>query len=318
MSRSAKEQLTEWERQGEYQRIIDAIDTVPEASRPLGMTVMQARSYFRLSDLTGRRECLNRAEAILESVREKGQNNPQWIVLMGHVMDRQGRMLESTESMMRAQDLAWAKLGGPSRDPYEDEEEQAVSGYIRSHFDVETRMDWRSMSGAAMGIWISPARNGRRFQSIISCGIGACRQPKIITDDTIRMEMIMTLPPDWKLDRRSLAQDRWNWPLRVLGDVYDGMISMRQVIPPGVVLEMGKLGPGVRFEAAMILPLTDWKEPKEPCLLPSGEEVVFHQVICLYPGEVEASDRIPTPEYMDRMIRAGATITNPTRPAVFS
>ena len=96
--------LDQWNQEEAYQSIID---TLEERSRtqPLdyALTCQLARAYNNLVVMAdGEPGFLERAAALLESVREEGKDDPLWHYRLGYSLYHQGRVREGLECFQAA------------------------------------------------------------------------------------------------------------------------------------------------------------------------------------------------------------------------
>ena len=88
-------QLEQWNEENEYRRIIDAIEAIPQGERDYFLTCQLARAYNNLVVMAdGEPGFLERAAALLESVREEGKDDPLWHYRLGYSLYHQGRVRE--------------------------------------------------------------------------------------------------------------------------------------------------------------------------------------------------------------------------------
>ena len=70
-------------------------------------------------------------------------------------------------------------------------------------------------------MWISavPPSQEKTYYTLVTMGMGAHRMnvPEELADQKLeRAELLIALPPDWKLDHDSLQKEAWYWPVRLL------------------------------------------------------------------------------------------------------
>ena len=68
MKHVSQAELDHWHAQGQYQKIVDAIEAIPEPARSYDLTGQLARAYNNLAQY-------DRALALLFSVREAGRDD---------------------------------------------------------------------------------------------------------------------------------------------------------------------------------------------------------------------------------------------------
>ena len=76
-------QLQRWHEEDQYQRIIDAIEAIPQPERGYELTCQLARAY---NNLAGPEEAgpLEKSVSLLESIADQGQEDPLWHYRLGY------------------------------------------------------------------------------------------------------------------------------------------------------------------------------------------------------------------------------------------
>ncbi len=90
------EQCRKWNEDEEYQKIVDALESVPAGERTPEMDSDLARAYNNLGARSGNRELLKKAIALLEPHQEYFQGDHCWNFRMGYswyYLDQEGRAL---------------------------------------------------------------------------------------------------------------------------------------------------------------------------------------------------------------------------------
>ena len=78
-------QIEEWNQAGQYWKIIHAVDALPPEERGYQLTCQQARASNNLVAVKGEeRSLLEKAAALLESVREEGKEDTLWHFRLGY------------------------------------------------------------------------------------------------------------------------------------------------------------------------------------------------------------------------------------------
>ncbi len=68
-------------------------------------------------------------------------------------------------------------------------------------------------------ICVVPPSEKRDYYTLVTMGMGAHRMnvPEELAEYKLeRAELVIALPPDWKLDEESLKNERWCWPIGLL------------------------------------------------------------------------------------------------------
>ena len=106
-----------------------------------------------------------------------------------------------------------------------------------------------------------------------------------------RAELVIALPPDWKMDEASLPDERWYWPFRLLKSTarLPGELDTWLGWGHTVSLEEGETyAENTDFCGCMLIEPQGTGQEKGSvcCVLPDGDEVNFYHVIPLYQEEM--------------------------------
>ncbi|MBQ5947772.1 suppressor of fused domain protein [Massilia sp. ST3] len=116
-------------------------------------------------------------------------------------------------------------------------------------------------------------------------------------------ELMMSLPPDWKLDEEAVKDERWYWPVALLRHLAHyphqqaTWIGLGHTVPNGSPAK--PYASGVKFEGAILLPPVSAPEPFHSVSV-DGKDVYFHCVVPLYKEELDLVRRRGFPELLDR------------------
>ena len=182
-----------------------------------------------------------------------------------------------------------------SREPelYTEEEMAAVETHIKNTFGAFENVFHELVSpDIHVDICVVPPSEERDYYTLVTMGMGAHRMnvPEELAEYKLeRAELAIALPPDWKLDKEFLKDERWYWPIRLLKALARLPISSDTWL--GFGHTMDKQSPFAENTAlcgALLVGPQDvvWNGG-EVCTLPGGEEVNFYQVIPLYREELE-------------------------------
>ena len=97
-------QLQRWHEEDQYQRIIDAIEAIPQPERGYELTCQLARAY---NNLAGPEEAgpLEKSVSLLESIADQGQEDPLWHYRLGYALFYLDREEEALPHFQRAAEL---------------------------------------------------------------------------------------------------------------------------------------------------------------------------------------------------------------------
>lgn len=116
-------------------------------------------------------------------------------------------------------------------------------------------------------------------------------------------ELMMSLPPDWKLDEESVKDERWYWPVALLRHLSHyphreaTWIGLGHTVPNGHPAK--PYTADAAFTGAILLPPVSAPEPFHSVSV-DGKDVYFHCVVPLYPEEMGLVRRRGFPELLDR------------------
>lgn len=123
-------QIEEWNQAGQYWKIIHVVDALPPEERGYELTCQQARACNNLVAVKGEeRSLLEKAAALLESVREEGKEDPLWHFRLGYSYYHLHRLEEAAVCFREALRL----------DP-EDEDARDFLGFIRRKGDTVNKV----------------------------------------------------------------------------------------------------------------------------------------------------------------------------------
>jgi hypothetical protein len=140
----------------------------------------------------------------------------------------------------------------------------------------------------------------RNYYTLVTMGMGAHRMnvpPEL--GELERAELLVCLPPDWKLDETSLAEEKWYWPLRWL------KILARLPGEQGTWLGWGHTVPAgepfaenTKLCGILLLYPGAFDAGAAICKLPEGQ-INFYQLIPLYQEEMDFKINNSTENLLD-------------------
>ena len=181
-----------------------------------------------------------------------------------------------------------------SREPelYTEEEMAAVEAHIKRSFGESDNVFHELVSpDIHVDICVVPPSEERDYYTLVTMGMGAHRMnvPEELAEYKLeRAELAIALPPDWKLDRESMEDERWYWPIRLLKVLARLPIVSDTWLGFGHTMDNEEdFAKGTKLCAAILTGPQGTEDGSEVCTLPSGEEVNFYQVIPLYREELK-------------------------------
>ena len=175
---------------------------------------------------------------------------------------------------------------------YTEEEMEAVEGHIQQYFGKFENVFHEIVSpDIHVDICVVPPSEERDYCTLVTMGMGAHRMnvPEELAEYKLeRAELAIALPRNWKLKHEDLKNERWYWPIRLLKALARLPIASDTWLGFGHTMDNEEdFAKDTKLCAAILTGPQDTEDGSEVCILPSGEEVNFYQVIPLYRDELE-------------------------------
>ena len=189
---------------------------------------------------------------------------------------------------------------------YTEEEMEAIEGHIQQYFgEFENVFHELSSPDIHVDICVVPPSKERNYYTLVTMGMGAHRMnvPEELAEYKLeRAELAIALPGNWKLKHEDLKNERWYWPIRLLKTLARLPIASDTWLGFGHTMDNEEdFAKGTKLCAAMLTGPQDTEDGSEVCILPSGEEVNFYQVIPLYREELEYKMEHDADALLDKM-----------------
>ena len=189
---------------------------------------------------------------------------------------------------------------------YTEEEMEAVEAHIQQYFGkFENVFHELSSPDIHVDICVVPPSGDRDYYTLVTMGMGANRMnvPEELAEYKLeRAELAIALPGNWKLKREDLKNERWYWPIRLLKTLARLPIASDTWLGFGHTMDNeDDFAKDTKLCAAMLTVPQDTEDGSEVCILPSGEEVNFYQVIPLYREELEYKMEHDADALLDKM-----------------
>lgn len=309
--------IAAWAENGEYASIISAVLALPEAAVDDDILVQLATAYNSTGEF-------KKAIAVLEGLRARQENSWRWQYCLGYALvnaaddeecdgDSNLRLnilerartcfsrcmilnppegcledcdayMQTIEDELFGDEECEEDAGG---DFYEDDDADALEEHIKQHFG-EFPSVYRELSAPDIyvDICVIPPTDTRRYYTLVTFGMGsrAMDIPEQYADQPTRIELIMRLPPEWKVGE---SAEEWNWPLIVLKNL--GRLPVACDTWLGrchTVDNRETFAENTRLSATMLLDPEWLPDEARVCALPSGESVEFFEVVPLYREEM--------------------------------
>ena len=218
-------------------------------------------------------------------------------------------------------DAFWSSRKNSEPEVYSEDEMSAIEQHIQSTFGAFDQVFHELDSpDIHVDICVVPPSERRNYYTLVTMGMGAHRMnvPKELAEYKLeRAELAIALPPDWKLDKDSMQEQRWYWPVGLLKVLARLPISNDTWL--GFGHTMDKQSPFAEDTELCAAILTgpqdmDLDTCGEVCILPGGEEVNFYQVLPLYREEMEYKLEHDADALLERLA-AVSFVVCPDRPS---
>lgn len=204
---------------------------------------------------------------------------------------------------------------------YTAEEMECVEAHIQQYFGPVDKVFHEIVSpDIHVDICLIPPQGEHDYYTLVTMGMGAHRMnvPEELTQYKLeRAELVIALPPHWKLTEQDFEDECWYWPVRLLKTLarFPGNCDTWLGFGHTLQLMQDQLAPNTKLCAALLAsPLTlNDEDDDKPCVLPNGDEVNFYQVIPLYKEELEFAQSHDTEETFEKMQEV-SYVVDPARP----
>ena len=338
MKHVSQAELDRWHAQGQYQKIVDAIEAIPEPARSYDLTGQLARAYNNLAQY-------DRALALLFSVREAGRDDSVWHFRVGYAYYHMGDLKRAHPYFARAvvldpdytaakeylslcqTDVNCGMRSGRlskfrSKHPYElygnkrkkippisylPEDLSAVRAHIERYFGPITRTILDPVPrDLRVDLCVCAPTAQHDYYTVSTLGMGACPMnlpPEEWNCSPERLELTITLPDDWQIDSRD---EIWFWPfrwLRILAHLPfedNGWLGYGHTI----LSDDGRtpFASNTRQSGLLLLGPQGAPAGATVCSLSDGQKVGFLQLIPLYTEEVRFKLDHGVRALLDRML----------------
>ena len=218
-------------------------------------------------------------------------------------------------------DAIWSSADRREPEVYSEDEMSAIEQHIKNTFgEFENVFHELVSPDIHVDICVVPPSERRNYYTLVTMGMGAHRMnvPKELAEYKLeRAELAIALPPDWKLDKDSMQEQRWYWPVGLLKVLARLPISNDTWLGFGHTMEkQSPFAEDTELCAAILTGLQDMDLDTcgEVCILPGGEEVNFYQVLPLYREEMEYKLEHDADALLERL-EAVSFVVCPDRPS---
>ena len=175
---------------------------------------------------------------------------------------------------------------------YTEDEMKVIENHIQQYFGkFENVFHELASPDIHVDICVVPPSEERDYYTLVTMGMGAHRMnvPEELAEYKLeRAELAIALPTHWKLDAESIKDEKWYWPIGLLKVLARLPIANDTWLGFGHTMDHEEnFAENTKLCAAMLTAPQGTDDGSEVCILPSGEEVNFYQVIPLYRDELE-------------------------------
>lgn len=189
----------------------------------------------------------------------------------------------------------------------------AVQAHIEQSFgSITATLTFHTSRAMEIRLCVCAPTRERNYYTISTLGMGALPMHLPKEQETqipARMELIMTLPADWRFD---LNYEQWAWPLRwLLITAYlpfdeDTWLSYGHTLSSSA--DNTPFDPTTKQSSILVVDLQDQPESAAQCTLPDGETVRFLQALSLYPEELEYKTQYGAAALLKQMSNTGHVV----------
>ena len=305
-------QLQRWHEEDQYQRIIDAIEAIPQPERGYELTCQLARAY---NNLAGPEEAgpLEKSVSLLESIADQGQEDPLWHYRLGYALFYLDREEEALPHFQRAAELAPQDPDAPEfirqcqkyiaakqccPEVYGQEDWDTVDQHIHTYFGSSENVFHEIVSpNIHVDIYIIPPSPERNYYILMTHGMGAhaMNVPEDLAGQKLeRAELFICLPPDWKVGEEGEA---WYWPIRWLKILARLPINEDSWLGWGHTIANPDGSPfaeNTRFNGIMLVNPGAFPQEASVCPLSGGDEVIsISSSLCIRRRWTSSSPTVP-------------------------
>lgn len=315
-----KAKLKELQENEEYELIEETVTALPDSLIDDDILNMLCSAYFNLDEykkaialLEGQRERLEddfkwnfRMGLALykASEDEECEDNDELkkkILERAQVSFARAMNMNPPDDILEAADMYMEKIEDALDELYDDpegdefapemysmEEVEAVEEHIKEYFgDFPTVFHELVSPDIHCDIYIVPPTEKRNYYTLLTVGMGAHVMdiPEELDAEKFgRAELLICLPPDWKVGENS---EEWFWPIGLLKGLSRLPINCETWLGWGHSVDNGgSFAENTELCGSLLIYPEDVEQGADFCELPSGERVNFFEVLPIYREEM--------------------------------
>ncbi|MDE6731313.1 MAG: suppressor of fused domain protein [Oscillospiraceae bacterium] len=287
---------------GEYKRAIAVLESRRESMESdykwqfmMGLALLRAADDDECDDDDDLKiSILERAKVCI--ARGMNMNPP------ADILDSADRFMEEIEGLL--DDLNDGEEDfDDDAEAYDEDELDAVEGHIKEFFgDFPTVFHEVTSKDIVIDIACIPPSEERNYYTLVTIGMGAHAMniPEALPfEENCRAELMICLPPDWKLGE---SAEEWFWPISLLKDLAKLPINTDSWLGWGHSVDhRGFVAPNTGFVGSFLMFPEDAPNSADFCTLPNGDRVNFFEVVPLYREELMFKIANGTRELLEKL-----------------
>lgn len=287
---------------GEYKRAIAVLESRRESMESdykwqfmMGLALLRAADDDECDDDDELKiSILERAKVCI--ARGMNMNPPS------DILDSADRFMEEIEGLL--DDLSGGEEDfDDDAEAYDEDELDAVEGHIKEYFgDFPTVFHEVTSKDIVIDIACIPPNEERNYYTLVTIGMGAHAMniPESLSfEENCRAELLICLPPDWKLGE---SAEEWFWPISLLKDLAKLPINTDSWLGWGHSVDhRGNVAPNAGFVGSFLMFPEDAPNSADFCTLPNGDRVNFFEVVPLYREELMFKIANGTRELLEKL-----------------
>lgn len=170
---------------------------------------------------------------------------------------------------------------------------QEVIAHIEKYFGkINNFLHDDSCSEYPLDIAVIAPRKEHNYYTLITVNMSnhEVLESDDIDGNTCHQELLINLPPDWKLGLSDWTEEKWCWPIRLITSLARQCIRHRTCISWGKTMELGgenTFSEDTKLCAIVLLSPSIFGDKSSTCKIQEAGSVEFYQVIPLYREELQ-------------------------------
>jgi hypothetical protein len=167
-----------------------------------------------------------------------------------------------------------------------------VSEHLEAYFDTKVEVFHEQVSYTVhLDVHVVPPGPGRAHFTLVTSGMAAraMEVPSNLAEVPRHVEMVMLLPPDWRMEKSDFREERWFWPVQHIMMLARAPHEWSTWFGVGHTMQMHEdLKPfaGNTALCAYMLAPEPFGDGFSPLVLPDGREITFLMAVPLYAEEL--------------------------------